>query len=65
MTEADRDEKFLDCAGRVLGEPGAQQLLGLMRGFESVPNIRTLLKATVPTANASSKAPTGVASTAK
>jgi len=65
MTETDRDEKFLDCAGRVLGEPGAQQLLGLMRGFESIPNIRTLLKATVPAAGAFAKTPMGVASTAR
>ncbi len=65
MTEADRDEKFLDCAGRVLGEPGAQQLLGLMRGFESVPNIRALIKAAVPPAGAPAQAERGVARAAK
>jgi 2-methylcitrate dehydratase PrpD len=65
MTEADRDEKFLDCAGRVLGEPGAQQLLGLMRGFETIPNIRTLIKATVPSAGSKPQAERGVERAAK
>jgi len=36
-----------------------------MRGFESIQNIRTLLKATVPAAGAFAKTPTGVASTAR
>jgi 2-methylcitrate dehydratase PrpD len=52
MTDADRDEKFLDCAGRVLGGPGAQHLLGLLREFGTAPNIRTMIKATVPPAGA-------------
>jgi 2-methylcitrate dehydratase PrpD len=65
MTEADRDEKFLDCAGRVLGEPGAQQLLGVMRGFESIPNIRTLIKATVPAVGAQASAQRDVARASK
>ena len=48
MTDADRDEKFLDCAGRVLGAPGAQQLLDQLRRFETVADVRTLIKATLP-----------------
>jgi 2-methylcitrate dehydratase PrpD len=65
MTQGDRDEKFLDCAGRVLGQPGAQRLLDLLRGFETIPNIKTLIKATVPAAGAPAKAPTNIANAAK
>ncbi len=50
MTEADRDEKFLDCAGRVLGAPGAQRLLEQLRKFESISDVGALIKATVPQA---------------
>lgn len=52
MTEADRKEKFLDCAGRVLGAPGAQQLLSMLEGFESIANVKSLVKATIPTSGA-------------
>jgi 2-methylcitrate dehydratase PrpD len=52
MTDADRDEKFLDCAGRVLGEPGARHLLDLLRRFETIPDVGALIKATVPQAGA-------------
>ena len=55
MTEADRKEKFLDCAGRVLGAPGAQKLLALLEGFESIASIKTLIAATIPAAGAQSK----------
>jgi hypothetical protein len=65
MTATDRDEKFLDCAGRVLGQPGAQQLLDMLRGFETISNIKTLVKATIPAAIAPAKAPAGVANAAK
>jgi 2-methylcitrate dehydratase PrpD len=65
MTGQERDEKFLDCAGRVLGAPGAQQLLGLLRGFEAIPNIGTLIKATVPPAGTQAQAGRGVARAAK
>jgi 2-methylcitrate dehydratase PrpD len=56
MTAADRTEKFLDCAGRVLGAPGAQQLLDLLEGFEAIANVKTLMKATIPAAGAPAKA---------
>ena len=59
MTAADRDEKFLDCAGRVLGAPGAQHLLDLLRGFATVPQVGSLLKATVPQAGATPQAARG------
>jgi 2-methylcitrate dehydratase PrpD len=65
MTEADRDEKFLDCAGRVLGEPGAQRLLGMLRQFETISNVAELIKATVPATGAIAKAPAGVTSAVK
>ncbi len=65
MTEADRDGKFLDCAGRVLGEPGAQHLLGLLRGFETLPDIRPLIRATVPAAGAQPSLQRDVARAAK
>jgi hypothetical protein len=59
MTDADRDEKFLDCAGRVLGAPGAQRLLAQFQRFETVPNIKSLIKATVPPAGATPQAARG------
>jgi 2-methylcitrate dehydratase PrpD len=59
MTDAERDEKFVDCAGRVLGEPGAERLLGLLRRFETIPDIGSLVKATVPQADASPQAARG------
>ena len=65
MTEADRDEKCLDCAGRVLGAPGAQRLLEIMRGFETFPDIGTLIKATVPAAGAPTLLQRDVARAAK
>jgi 2-methylcitrate dehydratase PrpD len=65
MTPADRDEKFLDCAGRVLGAPGAQRLLGMLTQFETIANVGTLIKATVPAPGATAQAPAIAASTAK
>jgi 2-methylcitrate dehydratase PrpD len=48
MTREDRVEKFLDCAGRVLGEPGAQRLLALLERCRELPDARELVRATVP-----------------
>ncbi|MEK7836222.1 MAG: hypothetical protein AAB298_08745, partial [Pseudomonadota bacterium] len=48
MTEEDRVEKFMDCAGRVLGVQGAKRLLDLLRECETLPDISALIKATVP-----------------
>jgi 2-methylcitrate dehydratase PrpD len=48
MTPADRVEKFLDCAGRVLGEPGAKKLLALLERCREIPDAREIARATVP-----------------
>jgi 2-methylcitrate dehydratase PrpD len=48
MTEPDRVAKFMDCATRVLGAPGAEHLLSLCRRCRSLRDIRELLRATVP-----------------
>jgi 2-methylcitrate dehydratase PrpD len=56
MTEQDRIEKFMDCAGRVLGEPAARRLLGLAQSCATLPDIRELLRATVPAAGKSAAA---------
>lgn len=48
MTPSDRVEKFMDCAGRVLGEPAARRLFELARNCATLPDIRQLLRATVP-----------------
>jgi len=50
MTEQDRVGKFMDCATRVLGAPGAERLLELARRCQSLPNIRELTRATIPAA---------------
>ena len=50
MTPQDRVEKFIDCAGRVLGKPGAERLLGLLDRCADLPDARELVRATVPTA---------------
>lgn len=42
-----RDEKFLDCAGRVLGERGAYTLLDLVLNCQSLADVRTLAQAMV------------------
>jgi 2-methylcitrate dehydratase PrpD len=55
MTDADRAEKFLDCAGRVLGSRNAGRLLELARQCEKLPDIRQLLQATVPAEGAMDK----------
>ncbi len=48
MSEADRDEKFMDCAGRVLGDKGARALLDLARNCEQLTDVRELAQATLP-----------------
>ena len=51
MTEADRVEKLLDCAGRALGTQGAQRLLDLLSKCATLPDISVLVKATTPAAS--------------
>jgi 2-methylcitrate dehydratase PrpD len=50
MTAEDRVEKFSDCAGRVLGAPGATRLLELMERCAELDDVRELVCATVPLA---------------
>jgi hypothetical protein len=60
MTHQDRVEKFTDCAGRVLGQPGAERLLDLFEHCAELSDVRELICATVPmTATAKSAAVTG------
>ena len=49
IADADRTKKFLDCAARVLGTRDAEKLLELAQHCEKLPDIKQLLKATVPT----------------
>lgn len=49
MTPADRAEKFLDCAGRVLGSAGAKQLLEMTERCGQLKSVAKLTRATVPT----------------
>lgn len=48
MTKQERLEKFMDCAGRVLGTPGASRLLERIQNCGTLADIRELLRATVP-----------------
>src|SRR5688572_20568718 len=48
VSAAERDEKFLDCAGRVLGSAGARRVLDLAIGAVSLGNIAELVSAMVP-----------------
>jgi 2-methylcitrate dehydratase PrpD len=48
MSEKERDEKFLDCAGRLLGGVGARRVLDLAVGVGSLGNVADLARSTVP-----------------
>ncbi len=48
MTPADREEKFLDCAGRVLGSAGAKKLFETAERCAQLATIHELTRATVP-----------------
>jgi 2-methylcitrate dehydratase PrpD len=56
MTAQDRVEKFMDCAGRVLGQPGAERLLGLFERCGELSDVRELIRATVPASHRASTA---------
>ena len=56
MTPADREEKFLDCAGRVLGSAGAKKLFATAEGCGKLANITELTRATVPSETRSAAA---------
>jgi 2-methylcitrate dehydratase PrpD len=53
MTDADRVEKFMDCAARVLGAPGAERLFKLCQRCGELSDVRELVKATIPAAGTS------------
>jgi hypothetical protein len=44
----ERDEKFLDCAARVLGAAGAKHALDLAINTQSLANVTELARALVP-----------------
>ena len=48
MTPADRVEKFMDCAGRVLGEKGAKGLLEQLENLGSVKTVAAVMAAATP-----------------
>ncbi|HKA42794.1 MAG TPA: MmgE/PrpD family protein [Burkholderiales bacterium] len=48
VSAAERDEKFLDCAGRVLGDVGARRVLDLAIGLASLRNVAEFARAMVP-----------------
>jgi 2-methylcitrate dehydratase PrpD len=48
MTPQDRVEKFMDCAGRVLGQPGARRLLDTFERCDELDDVRELVCATMP-----------------
>jgi 2-methylcitrate dehydratase PrpD len=56
MTAQDRVEKFMDCAGRVLGQPGAERLLGLFERCAELGDARELVCATVPAESGAARA---------
>ena len=56
MTAADRVEKFMDCAGRVLGEKGARGLLDQLEDFGGIKNVGTVMAMMAPKEGSPAKA---------
>jgi 2-methylcitrate dehydratase PrpD len=52
VTPAERDEKFLDCAGRVLGDVGARKVLELAVDCRKLDDVAKLARAMVPAQSA-------------
>ncbi|MDA0656682.1 MAG: MmgE/PrpD family protein [Proteobacteria bacterium] len=50
MSDAERDDKFKDCAGLALGASGAANLLDQLKSIRSASTIQALVKATIPMA---------------
>jgi hypothetical protein len=48
VSAAERDEKFLDCAGRVLGSAGARRVLDMAIGMASLANVAEFARTLVP-----------------
>jgi len=51
MTSAERKQKFIDCASRVLGARGADGLHDLLSRLQALPDVTGLIAATVPRAS--------------
>jgi 2-methylcitrate dehydratase PrpD len=51
VSEEERDEKFLDCAGRVLNGTEARELLDMLLKCRSLADVGPLVRATVPRTN--------------
>src|SRR5262245_45246246 len=64
MSAAERNEKFLDCAGRVLGSAGAKRVLDMLITTASLANLAELTRALVP-AQGPAHAPRGEVAIAK
>jgi len=48
LSAESRALKFLDCSGRALGDAGARRLFDLARDLRALPDVRKLMRATVP-----------------
>ena len=48
VSAEERDEKFLDCAGRVLSGAAARKLLDLLMKCQSLADVGPLVRATAP-----------------
>lgn len=48
MSAAERDEKFLDCSGRVLGSAGARRALDLAINIQTLHNVADFVHALIP-----------------
>ncbi len=48
LSDDERRAKFLDCAGRALGEDRARDLFGLARDLDALPHVAELIRATRP-----------------
>ena len=57
MTANDRAEKFLDCAGRVLGSAGAKTLFDIAERCAQLTHIAELMRAAIPTESHKSASP--------
>jgi hypothetical protein len=55
MTPADRVEKFMDCAGRVLGEKGARGLLDQLENLGGIKSVAAVMAATSPKEGSTAK----------
>ena len=65
VTPAERDAKFLDCAGRVLGDIGARRALELSVGAKQLGNVVELARALVPSESTPRKPSSAGAAMAK